>query len=50
MEEKVKIEPADSENQETQDVIINTDTAEEGEVVGEESKLPKLIQDKVSLK
>lgn len=38
-EEKIKlVEPPENENQETQDVIINNDTAEEGEVVGEERK------------
>lgn len=32
------VEPLENESQETQDVIINTDTAEEGEVVSEERK------------
>lgn len=37
-EEKSKVDPPENESQETQTVIINTDTAEEGEVVNEERK------------
>ncbi|KAK7574093.1 hypothetical protein V9T40_011284 [Parthenolecanium corni] len=38
-EEKSKVDPPENESQETQTVIINTDTAEEGEVVNEEPQI-----------